>query len=73
MCQSKRLHFGFSFKKEGQRFTLRERERKRAQAGGAEGEGERDSQADSMLSTELHVELNLTTLKAQPELKLRDT
>ena len=32
--------------------------------GGAEGERERESQADSLLSTETHVEPNLSTLRS---------
>ena len=54
----------------------REWERERAWAcawveGGAEGEGEvvRESQADSLLSTEPDAGLNLTTLRSWPELK----
>ena len=39
--------------------------------GGAVGEGERESQADSLLSTELDVGLHLMTLRSQPELKPR--
>ena len=39
--------------------------------GGAEGEGERESQADSPLSMEPDMGLDLTTLKSWPEPKSR--
>ena len=39
--------------------------------GRAEGEGERASQANSTLSSEANAELNLMTLRSQPELKPR--
>jgi len=52
----------------------RERERERTRVhelGEAEGEGERESQADSTLSAEPDVGLDLMTLRSWPELKSR--
>lgn len=49
---------------------VRERGREQASmAGKAEGEEERESQADSMLSTEPDLGLDLTTLRSRPEPK----
>ena len=39
--------------------------------GRVEGKGERESQADSALSVEADVELNLRTLRTRPEQKSR--